>query len=288
VQAPASLAPFGTLSLVAPASPFPREGFLRGAAWLAGRYALSMQSRVFERQGYLAGADPRRREELQAALDSPSSRAIWAARGGFGVTRILPELDWTEFTKNPKWLLGFSDITALHLQCQSLNVCSLHAPNVTGIAAMTPAERMLLMKILEGHTRELVFRGLAALRSGTANGTLFGGNLSLVVAEAAAQRLRPPKDAIWILEDVTERPYRIDRMLTALLPYLQRARGIVFGEFAECGPGPDGVLISDVLSELKLNCPVFCCDLFGHGKRNSPMVLGSRAELSGGSLTLAW
>jgi muramoyltetrapeptide carboxypeptidase len=298
MQTPAALVAGDRVSIVAPSSPFPRDRFLGGLAWLAGRYTIQLRSDIFAKNGYLAGSDERRLAELQAALDADETKAIFAARGGYGATRLLAQLDWTKFRSNPKWLVGFSDITALHLQCQAFRICSLHAANVTGLALQSSSARSALMRTLEGTCFSASVQGLTALResmlrdTAVATGSLFGGNLSLLVSEAAAQRLHVPDDAIWILEDVTERPYRVDRMLISLLPFLVRARAIVFGEFSQCLPGPDHVTTTDVLREfaqrLPTSCPVYAADWFGHGEENPPLVLGSRATLHAGALHMRW
>jgi muramoyltetrapeptide carboxypeptidase len=291
MQTPAALVAGDRVSIVAPSSPFPRDRFLGGLAWLAGRYTLQLRSDIFANAGYLAGSDERRLAELQTALDSEQTKAIFAARGGYGATRLLSQLDWTKFRTHPKWLVGFSDITALHLQCQAFGVCSLHAANVTGLASQSSSARSALMRTLEGTRSSASVHGLLSLkdrRLPLVEGQLFGGNLSLLVSEAAAQRLRVPEDAIWIIEDVTERPYRVDRMLTSLLPFLAKARAIVFGEFSQCAPGPDGITIAHVLHELPVNCPVYSGDWFGHGSENPPIVLGARVTLHDGALHMSW
>jgi muramoyltetrapeptide carboxypeptidase len=275
------------VAVVAPSGPFPRARFLPGLAWAQSRYSLVVRPSVFASEGYLAGTDARRLAELQAALDDPTVSAVWAARGGYGATRLLQGLDWAGFKRSPKWLIGFSDITALHLRAQSLNVCSIHGANLSGVREGTPHEQWEMLRILEGGATAKGFE-VTPIRAGAARGTLFGGNLSLVVAEAAAGRLKPPEDALWILEDIAERPYRIDRMLTSLLPHLERARGILFGDFADCMPGPDGVTLETVLSQVHVACPVYRCTWFGHGKVNLPLVLGSEALLDESGLLLRW
>jgi muramoyltetrapeptide carboxypeptidase len=123
------------------------------------------------------------------------------------------------------------------------------------------------------------------IRAGAARGPLVGGNLALVEAMAAAGRWRPPDGAILALEDVTERPYRMDRMLTSLRlgGHLARVAGVVFGDFAQCDPGPDGVVAAEVLAERTrdLGVPVVACAPFGHGARNDAFVLGAVAAIDG-------
>jgi muramoyltetrapeptide carboxypeptidase len=126
------------------------------------------------------------------------------------------------------------------------------------------------------------------VRAGDARGAVAGGNLALVEAMAAAGRFTVPEGAILVLEDVTERPYRIDRMLSALHlgGHLQRAGAIVFGGFTQCDPGPDGVTVDDVITDYasKLRIPIYGHAPFGHGAPNFAFPMGVEACLSGGAL----
>ncbi len=276
------------MAIVAPASPFDREELFRGLAWLGSRYRLVLRSDMLTRTGYLAGPDVRRASELAQAIADPSINAVVCARGGYGAMRILDAIPWSALAARPKWLVGFSDVTALHLSAIASGVASIHGPNVTGLGrSITPAERASLLDALEGGGAALRWTGLRALSAEAADvpveGPLVGGNLALVEAMAAAGRLVVPAGAILALEDVTERPYRVDRMLTALRlgGVLQRARAIVFGGFTSCEPGPDGTTVEDVLKDrtADLGIPVASCAPFGHGAPNHAFVVGARVRL---------
>jgi len=288
------LRPGDRVAVVAPSSPFPRASFLAGLAWLAQRYRLLVRSDVFSRTGYLAGDDARRTEELARAMRDPDVRAIAIARGGYGATRIATRLPWDDFTRAPKWIAGFSDVTALHVFAAGRGVACMHAPNVTGLGASDNVHlaknRGAWLAALERPRARRVWTELRAIQSGDARGILYGGNIALLCAMAAAGKLAVPPRAIVLLEDVTERPYRVDRMLTSLLDggYLARAAAIVFGEFAQCEPGPDGVPIQTVLAERTshLGVPVYAGAPFGHGALNLAFPLGVEAVLEGG--TLRW
>lgn len=215
-------------------------------------------------------------------MRDPNVRAIIAGRGGYGATRIVSQLPWAEWARRPSWLVGFSDITAFHIEAQNLGIASLHAPNVTGLAVGCPMDRLRLMRALEGGSLP-AWTSLVPLRKGDAEGCLVGGNLSLVFTQVASGRLTDCDGAIVMLEDVTEKPYQIDRMLDALCQrgLFRRAEAIVFGEFTQCPPGPDGVTVDDVIAEFseKVTCPVYRGAPFGHGGRNEAMVLGVRARV---------
>lgn len=243
---------------------------------------------MLARAGYLAGPDARRATELARAIEDPTIDAVVCARGGYGAMRILDAIPWSTLAARPKWLVGFSDVTALHLSAIANGVASIHGPNVTGLGrSITPAERASLLDALEGGAGALSWSGLRALssdaRTPTVEGPLVGGNLALVEAMAAAGRLVVPPGAVLALEDVTERPYRVDRMLTALRlgGVLARAGAIVFGGFTSCDPGPDGTTVEDVLRDRTagLGVPVVMGAPFGHGAPNHAFVVGGRVRL---------
>ncbi len=278
------------VAVVAPASPFDRQELFRGLSWLRLRYRLRISPGIFARDGYLAGDDARRAGELSAAMTDPSVEAIVCARGGYGAMRILDALPWDAFVARPKWIAGFSDVTALHVAAGARGVATVHAPNVTGLGrSITPAERDAFIAALESGARR-TWRGLVPIRPGSARGPIAGGNLALVAAMAAGSRLVVPEGAILVLEDVTERPYRIDRMLTSLLlgGHLARAGAIVFGGFTQCDPGPDGVTVEHVLRDrtASLRIPVVMGAPFGHGAPNHAFVLGGEGVLDGDELRL--
>lgn len=278
------------VAVVAPSSPSPRPELARGMAWLRDRYTMVARQTLLERTGFLAGEDAARALSLAEAMTAPGVKAIICARGGYGAMRILDELPWAELAKSPRWIVGFSDVTALHAMAMAHGVASIHAPNVTGLASGDVWTRACYLRALERPLAPVEWSGLTVVRSGRAEGPLVGGNLALVEAMAAAGRWHPPAGAILALEDVTERAYRLDRMLTSLRlgGYLRRVAGIVFGEFVRCEAGPDGVTAAEVLAErtVDLGVPVVGGAPFGHGARNDAFVLGSVARIDGSSLVV--
>lgn len=285
---PPAVGPGDLIAVVAPSSPFAVGEFWRGLGWLRDRYELFASPALLGRSGYLAGDDDHRARELERAMIEPRVKAIVAARGGYGAMRVLSRLPWEAFQKNPRWIVGFSDITALHCMTTARGIAAVHASHVTGVTHLSPRTKLAWMRAIERPHEGFTWDDLRVHRTGRAEGPLFGGNLALIEAMAAAGKLVVPEGAILLLEDVTERPYRIDRMLTSLMlgGHLERASAIVLGEFTRCDPGPDGVSVEHVLEErlAGLGVPVVSGAPFGHGTENQPFVLGSRAELSGGSL----
>jgi muramoyltetrapeptide carboxypeptidase len=280
-----------TLAIVAPSSPFPRDELLRGLAWLRARYRLRMSSGCFAREGYLAGNDARRRDELVRALRDPDVKAIVAARGGYGATRIVHDVPWDELARAPKWVVGFSDVTALHAMAWRAGVASVHGPNVTGLGRDASARtRAAWLYAVERPQMPVTWNGLRVVVEGEATGPIVGGNLAVLEAIAAARLLALPQGAVLAIEDVTERPYRVDRMLTALRTgrWLERIAAIVIGEFDQCAPGADGRTVESVLEErtCDLGIPVVARAPFGHGALNDAFVLGARAHVRGDTVAI--
>ncbi|WP_394822240.1 LD-carboxypeptidase [Pendulispora albinea] len=285
---PVSPARGDLIAVVAPATGVDRKRFEPGLAWLCEHYRIRMLPSIFDENGYLAGSDARRRDELASAMIDPDVRAIFPARAGYGSMRIIDQLPWDEFEKDPKWIVGFSDITVLHVEATARRIASLHGPVVTTLSSMSAHARGGFRELLEGRERHLCFPHLEPITPGTAEGVLVGGNLSLLVVMAAGGRLNLPEGCILALEDTTEHPYRVDRMLTSLRlgGHLARAAGIVLGDWVNCQPDGDGVTVMETLASClsDLRVPVYAGATFGHGAMNTPFVLGGDVVLGDGQL----
>jgi muramoyltetrapeptide carboxypeptidase len=278
--------------VIAPSSPFEAVVGWRGLGWLSERYRVRFDRGLFTRTGYLAGDDARRREELERALSDPGVKCIVAARGGYGASRFIHTVAWSALAASPRWIVGFSDVTALHVEAARAGVASIHGAHLTALGRGDHRARAAFTDVVEAPLRARSFSHLGTLVSGLASGPLFGGNLTLLHACAAAGRLLMPRGCVLFLEDVTERPYRVDRMLTTLAigGHFDHVSGVVLGDFTQCDPGSDGVTIETVLAERlgALGVPVACGLPAGHGGRNEPLVFGARATLdaSAGGATL--
>jgi muramoyltetrapeptide carboxypeptidase len=282
VRFPPLLRPGDTVAVIAPSSPFDPTLAWRGLGWLATRFRLRFSRSLFERHGYLAGRDERRLGEIEGHLRDPAVRALVAVRGGYGLSRIAHLVDWSLLDQDPRWIVGFSDLTALHVEAARLGIASIHGPMVAALGRGDAVTRGQVERCLCAPLAPHAIR-LEGWTPGRAEGPLFGGNLTLLQACAAAGRLRVPEGAILLLEDVTERPYRIDRALSSLIAggHLRSVAGVVVGQFTDCGPGPDGVLVEEVLRERlgSLGVPVAAGAAIGHGYPNEPVVLGRRYAL---------
>ncbi len=290
---PAPLRPGDRVALIAPSGPFDEASYRRGVAWLAARYALVDVDRPLRACGFLAGSDEERAAELRDALALPDVRAVIGARGGYGATRIVSRLDWSRLRAAPRWLIGFSDLTALHLEATRQRVASLHAANVTTLGEGTAALRAAWLRAVEHPMEGQEHSVPLALRHGVARGRLAGGNLTLVATQCLAGRYRPAPGTMLFLEDVDEAPYRVDRMLTALRDSgaFDGLAGLVLGDFTACHSKRHAVTVETVLAERLsgLGCPVAGGLRAGHGAHQEPLVLGALATLDteAGTLTLS-
>ncbi len=237
---------------------------------------------------WLAGTDEARCRELTDAWTDPDVRAVWAARGGYGVHRLLDALDWKLLADaTPRVLVGFSDLTALHQAFATrLGLASVHGPGVAAMADASPAVREATRALLmEGSA--VTLSGRAGPTPGVAHGVLVGGNLTVLASSAGTSLVRPAADGIALLEDVGERPYRLDRAITQLLRsgWLDQVRGVALGSFTACG-APDEVR-SLLLERLgPLGVPLVHGLPVGHAPHDLPVPLGVRGRLDAAAGTL--
>ena len=247
---PPALRPGARIGIVAPASPFAREEFEAGIRELRDLgFEPVYSDAVFARDEYLAGSPALRAQDFAAAWRDPSIQAVVAARGGYGSMQLLPLLDAREFAARPKIFVGFSDNTSvLTWLTQACGLVSFHGPMIEGRFA----------RGVEGYDRDSFLRCvtstdpiglltgpcLEALHEGEATGTLVGGTLTQLVASLGTPfAFDPPESCVLFLDEIAERPYRLDRMLTQLQQsgLLARAAAIIFNSLPRCdepGGGP--------------------------------------------------
>lgn len=280
-----------TIALIAPSGPFDPVAFRAGVAAIEGLgFRCQYDDGIFAREGYLAGDDARRSQELLHALEAPEVRLLVAARGGFGATRVLPHVTPEQVRAAGKGLVGFSDITALHALWARAGVASLHACMVAKLGSIPYAAQQRWSRALEGREAP-PFSGLTCVRAGRARGRLVGGNLAVLAALVGTPYAPPLDGNVLFLEDVGERPYRVDRMLTTLqhAGWFERVAGLVFGAFTDAAPGPDGVCVHDVLERhaRTLELPSVMGLPVGHVDDNHELPLGREVVLdaTAGSLT---
>jgi muramoyltetrapeptide carboxypeptidase len=240
---PRALDPGARIAIVTPASGCPRGEFESGLAELRRLgYEPVYDESVFDTSLFTAGSAEVRATAFRRAWDDPTISALIAARGGYGSVQLLPHFDGWRPQRTPKIFVGYSDNTSLltWLTCQC-GVTALHGPMIDGRLAKGPAgyDAASFLALTQGLGAGLDLRpeGLSVVKGGEADGLLFGGTLTQLTASLATPyAFDPPDGCILFIEDVNERPFRIDRMLTQLrlAGVLRRARGLVFGEMRGC------------------------------------------------------
>lgn len=278
--------PLPTAVVVAPSGPFERSHFERGAELLRPLFDLRFDEGLFSRDRYLAGSDQRRAAELQAALDAPDAAAILVARGGYGAMRLLPHL---RFPARVAPLLGFSDVTALHAALWARGHRSLHGPNLTQLGTQPPDVVARLLTLFHGLPVPSLGGGVCVV-PGVVEGPLVGGNLAVLASLVGTPYFPSLDGCVLLLEDVGERPYRLDRLWTqlALSGALARVAGVVFGDFTGCDEKGADYGPLDVLQDLARALGRPCAGGFpvGHGAVNHPWVHGGRVRLDAGAVRL--
>lgn len=245
---PPALNPGDRIALVAPASPFDRAQFDAGVAELeALGFVPVYDDRVFARRGYLAGDAQLRAWAFSDAWCTPGVAALIAVRGGYGSMQLLPHLDPEALRQTPKLFIGYSDTTSLlTFLTQSCGIVAAHGPMLEGRLARGASgydrDSFLACVSRAEPMGELSPSGLEVIRPGEAAGALVGGTLSQLVASLGTPwAFDPPDGAVLFLDEVGERPYRIDRMFTQLrlAGILRHVSAIVWGELPRCDE-PDG------------------------------------------------
>lgn len=260
---------------------------------------------LLNRYGYLAGRDEERAGDLNAMFADPGVRAIFAVRGGWGCARVLPHLDFDLIRANPKLLIGFSDITALHLALAARTDCpSIHGPTAAsawGRLSWDSFRRLVFdaetptWRTPEDTDDRLAQRNpIRTFRPGQASGPLLGGNLTILSSLVGTPYLPSFDGAILFIEDTDEAQYRIDRMLTQLelAGILGRVAGVVFGQCTDCvarnSSSIGGFTLSEVLDQhlTPLGVPAFQGALFGHIENQFSIPVGIRAEVDAAAGTI--
>lgn len=248
--------------MVAPSGAVDEEALGAGVKVLEGwGLRVVLGNGVLERRAYLAGDDVVRRGDLERMISAPEPRAIFCARGGYGSQRLLPQLDLTPLASRPKAIVGYSDATALLNAAVARGVVAIHGPMVADDMARGLPRRS------EDHLRRVLMDAdflweaevPETVRPGRATGRLLGGCLSVLNATLGTPYAPDTDGAVLFLEDVHERPYRLDRLLTQLIQSgkLDRVAGLVFGTMATCPP-VDGV---GPLEVVRACCATLLCPI---------------------------
>ncbi len=294
-----------TVGLITPGSYLDEEGLEKAVRQIE---SLGLRTRlganIRAEHGFVAGTDAERLAGLHTMFADESVRAIWCARGGYGCGRLLPELDYRLIRRNPKVLIGYSDITALLMAItKETGLVTFHGP--VGASTFTDyTARYLRAALLADHTFETITlppvvaeeKDMAyasyVIRGGTAEGTLWGGNLSLLAALAGTDYAPSIRGSLLFIEEIGEKPYRIDRMLTQLHQAwdLRTAAGIVLGVFRDCEADADdrSLTLRETLTEqlAGLGIPVAYGFPIGHISDMCTLPVGMSARADMTAMTL--
>lgn len=233
-----------------------------------------------------AGTDDERLADLQNALDSVEIDAILCSRGGYGVLRILEKLDFTKFIQKPKWLIGFSDITNLHIALNKIGIQSLHAQMSKAMHENPNSKAVTeIFEILKGNLPEYEIDPHFFNRKGYCTGEIVGGNLSIIYSLQSTAFEIDTNNKILFIEDLNEYLYHIDRMMInlKLSGKLKNLKGLIVGAFTEIKDNetPFGKSVYEIISEhvQGYNFPVCYNFPVGHIVNNLPIIEGSTAKL---------
>ena len=286
---PRALRPGDKIGFLAPASSFSREAFERGCNRLREMgYEPVFSPEIFARDLYFAGSAERRLNELTSLLVRDDIAALICVRGGYGSNYLLEKLDFNLFTQHPKIFLGCSDITSLLTAITDrTGLITFHGPMIAKDISDGSFEGASWSNALEGaESWEIGTAGVEVLRSGQAQGRLYGGCLSMLVASLGTPFEVETEGKILFIEDIGEKPFRIDRMLMHLhlAGKLKGVRGFIFGEMLDCRPpaGETYILQQVILRVLRdYEVPIVHGLKSGHvSSNNITLPIGVQAELT--------
>ena len=251
---------------------------------------------LYKKNNQFAGTDKERLQDLQNAINNKNFNAILFARGGYGTSRIINDVVFSALKKNPKWMLGFSDVTSLHNIINSIGCETIHSPMAINFANTPHKILNSLKQILFGEEHKLQITKHKLNRKGKTKGVLIGGNLSILYAELAALDSMRTDGKILFIEDLDEYLYHIDRMVVSLkrAEIFKNLKGLIVGgmndmrdntkKFGFKTNNPFGKTAEEIILEHVAEYKYPVCFNFpaGHIKNNNPLILGREVELNVG------
>lgn len=286
---PRSLGPGAKIAIVSPSSIIKPQNVYNALPVLRDRgWEPVVSPHAFDRHGSFAGTDDNRYSDLAEALTDPEVDAILCSRGGYGAVHLLERLARLPLEETPKWLIGFSDISALHALLTSRGIASIHAPMAKALAdhGGDNADNRALLDFLAGEGLEYSLDPSPMNRPGDATGLLVGGNLSVIsdLVGTPFDVIKPRR--ILFIEDVNEPIYKIERMLyqLRLSGVLADLAGLIVGKFSGCAPDADFASVNNIVADLTrdYSYPVAYDIPVGHVTHNIPLVCGAACSLSVG------
>lgn len=280
------------IRIISPSGKVSKDKVLQGIELLHDEgFEVIIGRHVFDRHFQYAGTDQQRAADFQEAINDPETKAIICARGGYGSVRIIEKLDFSPMLRNPKWLVGFSDITVFHLVLNRLGVASIHGVMPAFfLENKKPSKSFFsLIKTLLSGVSAVETMPNSLNRTGNAAGELVGGNLSLIYSLQATPWQIETKGKILLLEDLSEYLYHIDRMMQnlKLSGALSQLSGLVIGGFTELqdNESPFGKSAYEIIRSAveEYDYPV-CFDIpSGHIPKNLSLIMGANYSLEVGN-----
>lgn len=290
LKKPAYLEVGDTIAIVASAGILKSKKHIKKAAKLVESWGLHvvLGTHLFEKNFHFSGTKSERIEDFQKALDDKNVKAIWCARGGYGTVQIIDDLDFTEFKKYPKWIIGYSDITVLHSHIHNLGFETLHA--MMGVNMKVKEKDRIktvktFKKALFGETLSYKISTSIYNKTGTAKGKLVGGNLSVLQGLIGSTSSINTNDKILFIEDIGEYLYSIDRMVYALKRsgYFKNCKGLIIGGMTNIKKNstPYGQTVEELILEItkNYNFPILFNFPAGHDDENQAIFLGREIEM---------
>ena len=280
-----------TIAIVAPSGVLKNyDNYINKAEELLKSWGLNVivGKNVFNDDGHFAGTDNERTLDFQNALDDKSIKGIWCARGGYGAVRVIDNLNFEKYKLEPKWIIGYSDITAIHNELHILNSESIHAimcKSLNELDIDNSESVSLLKKTLFGEKISYKIKTNSYNIEGSTSGKLVGGNLTLLHCMLGSKSSINTEGKILFIEDLGEYLYHIDRMLYSLkrAGYFDNLNGLIVGDFTDLRKNttPFGRNLKELILEIvsDYNIPVLFDFPAGHGKENFPLILGREIEL---------
>jgi len=246
-------------------------------------------SSIYDNYGHFSSADINREKDFQNAIDDNKIKAIWCARGGYGAMRIIDNINYENLLKYPKWVIGYSDITAIHNDIHNLGVESLHGvmcKSLEDISVDDDSINKLKDILFEEGELEYIIEGHEYNIIGEASGKLVGGNLTLLQSLLQSKSSIDTTNKIIFIEDVGEYLYHIDRMLHSLkrADYFSKCSGLIVGDFTDIKKNETkfGKNLYEIINEIveDYNFPVMYGFPAGHGQQNLPLIFGRNVQIS--------
>lgn len=275
-----------TIAIIAPSGVLnDHENYINKAKKLLESWELNViiGKNVFNNYGHFSGTDKERTKDFQRALDDKTISAIWCARGGYGAMRIIDDLDYTEYLKTPKWIIGYSDITAIHNDLHILGSESIHSimcKSLENKDINNDRSIQALKDVLFGNKLSYNFNNKPENKLGKTSGQIVGGNLTLLHGLIGSKSSINTDGKILFIEDLGEYHYHIDRMLISLkrAGYFDNCNGLVVGDFSDLRKNttPFGKNIKEIILDAvkEFNFPVLFDFPAGHEELNMPIILG--------------